>query len=865
MSFRDCLDNAEKEGRLSPARAAELRALYDENFRQLELSLGAAAENEAARRTFDAAVFEAAERRRRTLLQAKVGKDHLARQAAFRNMVGHEDPAEYMINIVESQFGKLPAAKLDPAAFEGRGPTPDIPAANLMDILNAQSHGRLAELLTAFERDAFGRTRNKPLAEEIEDAIYAGGKSGNPRAAFFAKTVTDEFERLRKRFNAGGGHIGKLDRYAGPQVWNAQKVGALSFEEWKGRIGGRLDRARMIDWATQKPFTPARLDAVLKDAYASIVSNGEINATPQGGARALANRRADHRVLIFKSAEDARAVRNEFGDGDWWQAAIGHIQRMNRDIALLETLGPNPRATMALLKAEALTRSAERRLVEGPGGAVRRRFTLSDRAKAKANVAEAMLNDLSGQQNDIGNAWFVDGFRGLRDFTAASKLGSAFLSAGPGDIVTNIISRRMNGLPLSKFIVETLGRMQPFFEDARTKDKQWLFRSGANAEGAVATAHTQARYVGDLHLRGVLRHVSDASLRITGLTPWTSASRWSFHNDFTGLLAGASSKSMKELAGGDAADRALARTLGHYGLADFWDVIRATPLTTHPNGGAFLWPTEVARRTDIAPAQAEYLGNRLLHMIRSEMAFSTPTSSLRGRVALVDKTQEGTLVGQLVRSGAMFKGFGTTITQLLILRAVQAAMRGTVWDGVGFFAATMIGLTAAGAVSLQLKDIIVRGLDPRPMDTPEFWQAAWLQGGGAGIYGDFLYSSQNRFGGGVGATLTGPAFGTLGDVAYFAGSNIDAGLKGEDTHAPYEAAKLIGNNLPGGTAWFARLIMQRRVVEAFQRMADPDKLAEDARAQIGRRENEFDQSYFWAPGSPAPERAPELGAALGDN
>ncbi|MDE8420560.1 hypothetical protein, partial [Klebsiella pneumoniae] len=50
------------------------------------------------------------------------------------------------------------------------------------------------------------------------------------------------------------------------------------------------------------------------------------------------------------------------------------------------------------------------------------------------------------------------------------------------------------------------------------------------------------------------------------------------------------------------------------------------------------------------------------------------------------------------------------------------------------------------------------GKRPTPTDAQAFWGAAVLQGGGFGIFGDFLQSSQNRFGGGFLGSLAGPLF-----------------------------------------------------------------------------------------------------------
>src|SRR3546814_2942035 len=47
---------------------------------------------------------------------------------------------------------------------------------------------------------------------------------------------------------------------------------------------------------------------------------------------------------------------------------------------------------------------------------------------------------------------------------------------------------------------------------------------------------------------------------------------------------------------------------------------------------------------------------------------------------------------------------------------------------------------------------------------PATWAAAFVQGGGAGIYGDFLLGESNRFGGGLLQTLAGPTLGAVDDL-----------------------------------------------------------------------------------------------------
>src|SRR5690606_18588066 len=129
------------------------------------------------------------------------------------------------------------------------------------------------------------------------------------------------------------------------------------------------------------------------------------------------------------------------------------------------------------------------------------------------------------------------------------------------------------------------------------------------------------------------------------------------------------------------------------------------------------------------------------------------------RAGIRGGTRAGTFWGEIVRSAAMFKSFGVTFALLYGARFWRA------WSsnkaaGAGYAAAVLATTTMGGALSVWLKDIVA-GRDPRPIHDEDgsslpFMGAALLQGGGFGIYGDFLFADLNRYGGGITGTLTGP-------------------------------------------------------------------------------------------------------------
>lgn len=839
MSFRNCIDNAEKEGRISPARAAELRALYDENFRQLELTMGAAAENEAARLTFDAAVFEAAERRRRTLLQAKVGGELTVRQRDFRNFRGEEDYGEFLINLIEDVGGKLGGSSVNSRYRALRG----------------RAHSRMAGLVEKFERDALTRTRNKALLRDVVRAAF-GDKAAPPEARRLADAWLDAAEFLRKRFNAAGGHIGKLENWGMPQQHDRAAIRRAGYETWRADILPSLDRARMIDARTGKPFSDGALELALKEVFETITTGGANKIVPSGAAtgRMLGNRRSEHRFLIFRDAEGWLAYQDKYGQRDAFSAMFHHLDVMARETAEMEILGPNPMATLRLL-----TEAGEKWAKIADAGPSEKSISRFDRFNGKATQAMNMYSLHTGSANAPVNGFVARSVRATRDFLTSAQLGSAFLSAST-DIFTQAQARAFNGLPMARQLPETVRLMIEGSKDGTANP----IRAGLIADGAAQIGLAQARYMGEIDATGVMARLADATLRFSLLSPWTQAGRWAFGMEFLGSLAERRGKTLAALKAGDATDQAFARTLDRYGLAGAWDEIRTTPVIHEPEkGAAFLRPEDIASRTDIAPSRADFLANRVLEMVQGETDFAVPTASLRARSAIVENIAPGGFAGELIRSAAMYKSFPATITYLSGTRTMaEAAARGGGY-GAAYLATMAIGMTAFGGLALQMREL-KSGRDPRDMKDPRFWQAAALQGGGLGLFGDFVFADVNRFGGGVGESLSGPVVSAANTARELTVGNINQAIKGEDLRLGRDVIRALKGNTPGGNIWYTQLLYQRLILDQLQKMADPE--AEQDFRRIERyREQEFGNSYFWAPGDVAPERAPDLGAALGDN
>jgi hypothetical protein len=207
----------------------------------------------------------------------------------------------------------------------------------------------------------------------------------------------------------------------------------------------------------------------------------------------------------------------------------------------------------------------------------------------------------------------------------------------------------------------------------------------------------------------------------------------------------------------------------------------------------------------------------------------------------------------------MYKNFSVTLMHTHITRGLLK--RGAIGKG-RYFANLVISSTLMGALALQLKEIS-KGRDPRSMveDPGAFWGAALIQGGGLGIFGDFLFSDVNRFGGSLAQTTAGPVFQFGDDVRRLILGNALQAAGDETTNTGRELVNFLKRYTPGGSVWYARLGYERLMLDELQRWADP-RAARNFRSRERSRRRQHGQKYFWRPGAGAPSRGPDVTAAI---
>jgi hypothetical protein len=124
--------------------------------------------------------------------------------------------------------------------------------------------------------------------------------------------------------------------------------------------------------------------------------------------------------------------------------------------------------------------------------------------------------------------------------------------------------------------------------------------------------------------------------------------------------------------------------------------------------------------------------------------------------------------------------------------------------------------TTLGFVAMELKQL-AKGRTPRPV-TVETVMAAFMQGGGAGIYGDFLFADYNRFGRSALATIGGPAVGDIEGLLQV----MSALRSGDDPSA--KALRLAIGNTPFVNLFYTRAALDYLLLYQMQEAVSPGYL-----------------------------------------
>ncbi|OWY35303.1 hypothetical protein CEJ45_08500 [Herbaspirillum aquaticum] len=680
--------------------------------------------------------------------------------------------------------------------------------------------------------DAENPTMSRDLAREIFS--NASGTTGNKLAQQGARAWLDTIEGMRKRFNASGGDVGKLD------------YGYLPQPHDQGRVRGKGDQAAQADWVQKtlplldrrqylledgSLMNDAQVTALLSRAWETLASGGinKIEPGKGGGRGARANSGAESRQIHFRDADAYLTYLSQYGGGSMYDAMLGHVGGMSRDIGLVERYGPNPEQQMRL----------QFDLAEKADNGVQRSFGLKP---------QSYWDVVSGKTGMADNGNLAQIGQDLRNIQTFGKLQGAVLTSIT-DLGTHFVTTGFNKLSY-------WDALKNIAAQASSETRDFLTMHGIIAETMVSDMN---RWSGDNIKNNWSGRIANSTMKLSLMNAWTDTLRRSFSMTMMGGLAKMSKTDWGKLS---EYDRWRMTSKGI--TEDDWAVIRQAQLTTH-RGSEFLTPE--AMRASGSP-EADRVVAKVLGLITDESEYAVLNPDLATRVmSSGGGEQRGTMRGELARSVMQFKSFPIAMVSRHWRRMLDTpqGLEGApiAANRMAYAGALFASLGALGAIAYQTKQI-VSGKDPADMTTGKFWVKAIAQGGVLSIMGDILLADSTEEAGQYASKtvsgLAGPTIGAASELALkVIKGNIDKAAAGKESHAAAESITLLRSHLPYVNLWYAKAALDHAGMHALQENLSPGYLS---RMQQ-RAHKQWGQDFWWKPGTGGPDRAPDFTAIGG--
>ena len=704
-------------------------------------------------------------------------------------------------------------------------------------------------ILEASNPKWFGLFENAEGQAAIVKELF-GEDSGNPDAKAGAKQFHEVAEANRKRFNRAGGDVGELEDWGLPHHHSQQKVAKAGRDAWIADIRPGLGREHYKNPDTGARMTDAELNAFLSHAWTTIATGGANKVTPgQGqGTGARANRGSESRQIHFKDADSYLQYQAKYGERSLYEIMIGHLDGIAKDIAHVETFGPNPDATYRLMR----DRAAVDMKIANPvdAGKVDERVVKLDR----------LFEVVSGKTQPIASEKLAKSFDTLRSWLVASRLGSAVITS-LSDEATLHLTGKVNNLPAMQLLANELTTLNP---KNRTEERM-AQRAGLGLQTMISSLN---RFGQEGLGRSFSSKLANTVMRVSGLNAMTDARKRAFGVTMMGAIGNVA----REHADLGAIDPHDYRMLLSKGITSTDFAVWKLAKLENWGGGndSMLTPESIysipeseMAKIDLDTSQhrslQEQAVTKLLGVVLEETDVAVIEPGAKQQAITQGREARGTWKGELTRSFFLFKSFPLAMIDRHFTRGMDMPNTG---GRAAYLATLLAATTVAGMASLQVNELL-NGRDPRTMNLAgkhgvKNWIAAMLKGGSLGIYGDFLFSDSTLYGNTPLGTITGPVLGSFEDLLNLTQGNIMQAAQGKDTNAGAELVRFVKSNTPGASLWYAKGVLDHMIFHQLQEYFSPGYLSR----MRSRARSQFGQSYWWEPGQIDPSRAPDLGAAV---
>ena len=671
------------------------------------------------------------------------------------------------------------------------------------------------------------------IAREIWELSYgAEGKPGITKSKE-AKQIADIIFRAQNevtaKLNRAGADIGNLKGRITRQNHDRGLLHKAGKDKWIEEIAPLLDADRTFGDKNPAEF--------LSEAYDTLIT-GQNLKTGAGtdklyafkGPSNIAKKMSQSRVLHFKDAASWLQYNRQYGRASLFENVIFELRRGMEDAVLMENMGTNPEAAF----------DADIKYLQDKLRGTGREKELQD-TNLRNRKNEFM--QLTGEVDIPESARMARIAQSIRVLNNMTQLGGTVLSS-ISDIPLNAANMKVHGHSFLDGYQKAFGALMQGRGKGEMREIAAL--TGAGFEGILGDVAARWGSGANDSLPGTMSRMQQKFFKFNFLADWTDTLKAGAARVYAADLGLHSGKAF------DALPKAQQKMLKTYDISPAeWDAIRATKHVAD-DGRAYvtgdirdrmkesdirkLFDKDVSITKRMMEQKRDELEAKLRGYFYEEVNTAVNTPTRREQAIMNQGLRAGTLAGEAVRFIMQFKSFPISVLTRVVGRQMYQAGKA---DKMGLVHLAVMS-TAFGYLSMTSKDIF-KGYEPRPIlnddGTPNLatFNAAFLQGGGAGILGDFLFGEamENRFGGGLISTLAGPTAGRVDDLARIIGTvkaGGDAGAKAFNTFI---------NAIPGNNLFYVRGALNYAFVYDIQEQLNPGYIRRMERRLKKEQDREF--------------------------
>ena len=523
-------------------------------------------------------------------------------------------------------------------------------------------------------------------------------------------------------------------------------------------------------------------------------------------------------MFTFKKPNDWYDYDQKFGKASLREAFMQDIQSASRATALMEVLGTNPQAMVdrVIKRIEKKYRGDAKKL---------------KRIKRESSVItfQAALDEVTGDVNIGSHTPLARYMHFYRSIQTMAKLGGATISA-----LSDVAFIASNRMYQGRSLMDAWGDgFTAVFKGMNKKEmRDFSDRLGVGIEGQLGDFMSRFNAADDVP--GQTSKMMSMFFKLNLLQPWTESNKRGVTLMIANDLGREAGKRYDKLP------EDLRRILNIYGVDQKgWELARKGA-KKGPDGRMYLVPGEIP---DVK------MRENMFALLVSEADNSVPSPGARERAAMRRGYRPGTAAGEGIRFLGQFKSFGVTALTKSVGRQMYGygakSMKEQMQRGLGAnmgIVNSIVGTTVLGYFVMQLKEL-AKGREMRPA-SPETFLAAAMQGGGLGIYGDFLFGEANRYGGGTLETIAGPGIGTASQVIDLLQKTRGV-VTGGDVDLGGDTVRLLKGNVPFANLFYTKEAMNYLVWYQLQETINPGYL----RRMERRSKTQNDQTYWLPPSS----------------